>query len=151
MQSFSIKFINKVLQLSIMFLPILIWDLYFIFQCFLKFPYGTYDVVTISCVFLLSISILFGNSYIKIHYTTKEELIIKTRKPNWIVLIKNIYFGIPILVSLMFYAGIPFYIYGILQFTYMIFDKNHYTITERIYYLCVHYYKKKKMKETLLA
>lgn len=156
MEDLNLKWINKCLQLCVMFLPILVWDVYFLLQCFVSFPYKTNEIVSLISIILLVFSILFGNSILYVRYTVFEEIEIKIRSFKWIVLIKNIYYGIPILITLSIYAGIPFYIYLLMQFIYMIFDKKHYTITERIYRICADFYKRRKAnkikeKESLLA
>lgn len=156
MEDLSIKFINKSLQICIMFLPIFIWDIYVLFQCFYPIPYTLYELITALCIVSLIFTILFGNSLIFIRYTKKEEIEIYFRKPNGIIILKNIYFGLPILFTLYMYAGIPFYIYALFQFLFMLFNKHHYTLTEKIYRMLADYYKKRrknktKEKETLLA
>ena len=147
MDDFIIRFINKCLQIIVMFIPILIWDLIFLLQCFNVFPYTLFKGMSVICIFLLSVTILFGNSFILVLYKEDETINISFQKGTKERIIKNIIVGSLVILTLTTYASIPFYIYGGVQFLFMFFDKNHDTLTERFYKTISN----KGKKETFLA
>ena len=135
-----------------MFFSILLWDIIFLIQCFISFPKDFFVSISILCICMLIFTILFGNSFIYAHYSEKEELYIRFNKPTKKLLIKNILFGIPILLSLITFASVPFYIYGLIQFIFMYYDKEHLTMSERLYKtIKIKYEERKQKKESLLA
>lgn len=152
MQTFLYAFINKCLHIIVMFFPILIWDVFAIFQCFVPFPKNLFGTISIACVLFLFFTILFGNSFIYTQYTEKEELIVCFQKPNKVLILKNVLLGIPIIMSLILYASIPFYFYGIFQFIHMIKDKQHQTLSEKLYeHVFTYITNHKEKKERFLA
>lgn len=155
MDQFSTIIINKCLQICVMFFPILIWNIFFLFQLFYAFPPNTFEILSIIFIILLIVMILFGNSFVYLHYEDKREILIyQLQKPTLILLIKNLLSSIPIVVFLLIYMAIPIFIYGIVQFLYMCIDKNHYTMSERICKEIGKIYNKHrkfKEKETILA
>lgn len=136
MNEIGIVIVNRCIKIIIMLIPSLLWATLIMCDICFGISHVIFNMVTYLIMTLLCFSMLFLNSILKIEFPDNsfENMHYEIKKPK----IKEIWYrfitGLP-LVLILFLAPIwVFIIYGFIQAIYIIIDKDHMSIMERLYH-----------------
>lgn len=136
MNEIGIVIVNRCIKIIIMLIPSLLWGTLIMFDICFSISHVIFNAITYTIMMILCFSMLFLNSILKIEFPkySFENMQYEIKKPNKEELIYSFITGLPLVLILFLTPIWMFIIYGIMQFIYIIIDKEHMSLMERLYH-----------------
>lgn len=127
--------IDRCIKVIVMMIPSFFWISIVMLDICVGIAHNTYAIIINIILGLLIFTMLFLNEMIKITFleNTFEHIQYTLIKPNKHNIIHGLITGLPLVLILFFMPYWMFILYGVIQFFYIILDKEHLSIMERIY------------------
>lgn len=136
MTEIGIVIVNRCIKIIIMLIPSLLWGTLIMCDICFSISHVIFNAITYTIMMVLCFSMLFLNSILKIEFPENcfENMQYEIKKPNKEELIYSFITGLPLVLILFLTPIWMFIIYGIMQFIYIIIDKEHMSLMERLYH-----------------
>lgn len=136
MNEIGIVIVNRCIKIIIMLIPSLLWGTLIMCDICFSISHVIFNAITYSIMMILCFSMLFLNSILKIEFPeySFENMQYEIKKPNKKELIYSFITGLPLVLILFLTPIWMFIIYGMIQFIYIIIDKEHMSLMERLYH-----------------
>lgn len=136
MNEIGIVIVNRCIKIIIMLIPSLLWGTLIMCDICFSISHVIFNAITYTIMMILCFSMLFLNSILKIEFPKHsfENMQYEIKKPNKEELIYSFITGLPLVLILFLTPIWMFIIYGMMQFIYIIIDKEHMSLMERLYH-----------------
>ncbi|NBK97478.1 MAG: hypothetical protein EOM50_05590 [Erysipelotrichia bacterium] len=153
MKHISFILVNQCLKITTMLFPSMLWVSLCMLDIYFSISHVVFTWLSYLLMLILALSILFTNRILTISYDNEnfEQLVYQWQKINVHRFIQGIFTGTPLLM-IIFYTPIwLLLIYGIIQIFYVLLDKEHLSMMERLYSVVIkeviHFKIKKRIKK----
>lgn len=127
--------VNRCIKLIIMMIPSFLWLSIIMIDVSFGISYKMYIILTNINIVLLIFTMLFLNAFLKITFPEDsfEKMEYTFMKPSIKDMLYGLITGLPLVLILFLMPYWLFILYGAIQLCYIIIDKDHLSMMERIY------------------
>lgn len=126
--------IKRCIKIIIMLLPSILWGTLVMYDICFGVSHFMFTIITNIIIAILCFSMLFMNTILTIRFTNDfEHMECEFKKVNFSSLCYGFITGLPLVLLLFFTPVWIFLLYGLLQCFYILADKDHMSVMERLY------------------